>query len=398
MAIGRSSNIARRSRTVPAPTRRGFLRAGTASLAGLCLTCKGGFASAVEPVANERFIGLVPFADEEVAPSGQLIGSELDGRLFTDLSRFTARRLTTPAAEFFVRSAASRLLPDPAGWNVVLDGLVEGPTKLPIASVRKAASPRGVHLLECAGNVALTRFGLISVAGWTGVSITEILAEAKPKPGTAWVEISGFDEYSAPSRTSVPGASWIFPVEALKGAFLATAMNDLPLTPNHGAPVRLIIPGWYGAACIKWVNRITFVQENAEATSQMKEYAIRTLQPGKPSLARDYAPAVVDPAALPVRVEKWAVAGKLRYRIAGLAWGGTQPIKALQIRFNPREPFVSVPAFHQGKSDPWTLWTCPWSPASPGDYQIRMAIADPLIQARKLELGLYDRTVHISEV
>jgi len=355
------------------------------------------FAGPADPAIGGEFAGLAPFEDERVAPAGTLVGSELDGRLYTDISRISAQRRITPNAEFFVRTAASRLLPSAVAWKIAVDGMVEKPAEVGIAQLQRAAKPKGVHLMECAGNVALTRFGLISVADWTGVPVSEILGEAKRKPGAAWVEISGFDEYSAPSHTSVSGASWIFPVDALKAAFLATGMNGQPLAPDHGAPIRLVIPGWYGAACIKWVNRISFVEEGAEPSSQMVEYAIRTLQEGRPRFAREYAPATVDAAALPVRVEKWIGGGKVRYRVLGIAWGGVQPVAALQIRFNPEETFVPVAGFRQAKTDPWTVWTYAWSPSAPGDYRIRMAL-DTAVKARKLDLGLYDRTVHISEI
>ncbi len=380
-------------------SRRGFLRVAAISAGGLVT----GFDRLLSlPPADAfpggKLIGLVPFEDETVAHPATLIGAELDGRLFTDLSRLSTGRLVTPNSEFFIRSAASRLLPDANGWKVSIEGLVERPTALGIPTLAKAAKTMGVHLMECAGNVALTRFGLISAAQWSGVPLTDVLADAKPKLGAAWVEVSGFDDYSEPSRTSVPGASWIFPAELLKHAFLATGMNGQPLSRDHGAPVRLVVPGWYGCACIKWVNRIAFVEEGAEATSQMQEYAARTLQSGRPQLARDYDPATVDPAALPVRIEKWTVAGKIRYRIIGIAWGSSQPIKILQIRANPPEPFQPIAGFHQLATDPWSLWTHPWSPPAPGAYQFRLAIADPPLRARKLELGLYDRTVQITEI
>jgi hypothetical protein len=130
----------------------------------------------------------------------------------------------------------------------------------------------------------------------------------------------------------------------------------------------------------------------------MQEYAVRTLQEGRPQFAREFASAVVDLAALPTRIEKWIGGGKLRYRIVGLAWSGAQPIPALKIRFNPDEEFVPVVGFRPGKTDPWTVWTHAWTPSAPGDYRIRMAVAAREVQARKLDLGLYDRTVHISEI
>ncbi len=91
------------------------------------------------------------------------------------------------------------------------------------------------------------------------------------------VLVSGFDDHSQPSRSSVAGASWIFTFEQLEaaGAFLATEMNGKPLSPDHGFPVRLVVPRWYGCACIKWVNEILLVDEEAPVTSQMREFAGR---------------------------------------------------------------------------------------------------------------------------
>jgi len=112
-------------------------------------------------------------------------------------------------------------------------------------------------------------------------------------------------------------------------------MNGQPLSRDHGAPVRLIMPGWYGCTSIKWVNAITFVDENFLATSQMQEFAARTHQQGVPKLARDYRPAIIDQAAMPIRVEKWFVDGRIKYRVLGILWGGSRLVKALEIRFNP---------------------------------------------------------------
>ncbi len=325
-----------------------------------------------------------------------LIGRELDARLFTDLSQVSQQRLVTPTAQFFVRSGASELLPDSADWQIRI-----GRTgSIHINALRAAARHMGTHLLECAGNVSLTRFGLISAARWTGVPIEEVLDRAKVKAESSWMEISGFDEYASTSRTSVPGASWIFPLDVLKGtgAFLATGMNGESLTADHGAPVRLVVPGWYGCACIKWVNNLAYVTEDAPATSQMHEYAVRTLQRRSPETAMEFEAATIDHAAVPVRVEKWKTAGKLQYRVVGILWGGSQPIRALKIRFNPTEEFIPVPAFHQTTTDPWTVWSSMWSPRQPGRYTIRLAVVGPNARARKLELGLYDRLIGIDEV
>ena len=354
---------------------------------------KGAFASG-------RLLGTVEFADERPVQLDTAFGNELDGRLYADLSALTGPELVTPTGKFYIRTRASELLPEAKGWQIGMDGLVRKPSRVPIAEMRSAAKPMGTHLMECAGNVRLAHFGMISVGEWSGVKLTDLLENAGGKPEGTRVLISGFDRYVAKSASSVPGASWIFTAQELKeaGAFLATELNGQPLTRDHGAPIRLVVPGWYGCTCIKWVDSIAFLDEKAEATSQMQEYAARTLQRGMPRLAREFIPAVIDLAAMPVRVEKWLVDEKIRYRVEGVAWGGTRPVKELQIRFNPEEDFVRVDNFSQTKNDPWTLWSHAWSPKTPGTYSIRLAVKDPGVPARKMETGYYVRSVEITEV
>ena len=353
-----------------------------------------------DPLASGKQLGTVDFHNEPPIPLEVPQGSELDGRLYADLSALEGPDALTPADKFYIRTRASELLPDSATWQVKLGGLVERPASLAIESVKKTAKPMGAHLMECAGNVRQARFGLMSVGRWAGIPVAEILDHAKTKSAAARVLISGFDRYAHESRTSVPGASWVFTREQLEkaGAFLATEMNGLPLTRNHGAPVRLVVPGWYGCTCIKWVTEITFVGEDAESTSQMREYAARTAQKGVPELAKDFQPAAIEQAAMPIRIEKWSVAGKIQYRVVGIAWGGTQLVKVLQIRFNPEEDYVRVDNFYQVKNDPWTLWTHDWSPKAPGTYAIRMAVKEPAVPARRLDSGYYVRSVEITEV
>src|SRR6266513_2245237 len=387
-------------------TRRQWLTAGAASAGALLL----GFDVAgwpeplrpqqKDPFAAGKLLGLADFIREGRVETETALGTELDGRLYTDLSRLTSQNPVTPEEKFYVRTRASRLLPDQKSWQVSVDGLVKQPLNLSIEDLNRAVKPMGLHLMECAGNVPLVDFGMISVAAWAGVPLAEILDGSDAKPRASRVLITGFDQYTIKSRTSVPGASWVFSIEELKaaGAFLATEMSGKPLTADHGAPVRLVVPGWYGCTCIKWVTAITFVDDTAEATSQMKEYAARTHQNGVPELARDFQPATIDPAAMPIRVEKWLVEEKIKYRVVGIAWGGTTPAKTLMIRFNPEEDYVPVDNFAQTKNDPWTLFTHAWSPKEPGTYSIRFAVKDPSVRTRRLDSGYYVRSVEISEV
>jgi DMSO/TMAO reductase YedYZ molybdopterin-dependent catalytic subunit len=352
------------------------------------------------PFQEGKMLGVLEFSDEARVPMDTPFGSELDERLYTDLSQLAPGDLLTPNAAFYIRTGVSKLLDSTPIASVKLGGLARKPSVMSVAEIERAAKDQGVRLMECAGNVRAVHFGLMSAAHWRGVAVADLIENLQPAAAASHVLISGFDQYESSSATSLPGASWIFLLDELKsaGAFLATEMNGEPLARDHGAPVRLVVPGWYGCACIKWVNEISLVGEDAATTSQMREYASRTMQNGVPQLVRDYRPAMIDAAAMPVRVEKWVDGGNITYRVVGIVWGGAAPAASLEIRFNPEEDYVPVehPASADGNS--WALWTHSWAPRQPGPYIIRLHMKDSRIPARRLDAGAYVRSVEITEV
>jgi len=387
------------------PDRREFLRVSLLGSGALLL----GFdkLSGVARPQNERDnpfrggkqLGTLEFKGESQAPLDTMIGASLDARQFSDLSRLSPEQLVTPTEKFYVRTAASELLDPSTPWMINVSGLVQEPVHLTLDELHKSAKPMGMHLMECSGNTRATRFSLLSVAEWRGVPISDLLG-TRIKPRTNRVMVSGFDQYPTRSATSIPGADWIFTVEQINSAkaFLATDMNGQPLTKDHGAPIRLLVPGWYGCTCIKWVNAITFVDDDAEPTSHMQEFAARTHQQGTPKLARRYRPAIIDQAAMPIRVEKWFVDGRIMYRVVGILWGGSRLVKALEIRFNPEEDYVRVAHFSQTANDPWSLWSHPWTPKAVGTYMIRLRVADPQVETKRLDSGHYVRSVEVTEI
>jgi len=353
-----------------------------------------------EPFRHGRKLGIVEFAGEAPVRMGKAFGAELDRRLYTDLSALTPRNAITPADDFYIRTGVSQLLGEAELSSLKIGGLVRQRSEMIFTGLVKQARPMGAHLMECAGNVRAAHFGLMSAAEWTGLPIAPIIESAGPTSSANRVLVSGFDRYATPSATSTPGASWIFTLAELKsaGAFLATEMNGKPLTKDHGAPVRLVVPGWYGCACIKWVNEISMVGDDAVATSQMQEYASRTMQKGVPQLARDYQPAVIDLAALPIRIEKWTVDAKIVYRVVGILWGGRRAPDRLEIRFNPEEDYVPVGSFEPRHTGSWTFWTYAWRPPKTGSYMVRLRVTANSEQTRRMDVGYYLRTVEITEI
>jgi DMSO/TMAO reductase YedYZ molybdopterin-dependent catalytic subunit len=344
--------------------------------------------------------GVVPFTDEGRLPMDEAVGAELDGRLVTDLSSLTAENAVTPTEKFYIRTRASKLLDTSKPWSIRLGGLVEKPIAMTADRLRRMARPMGTHLMECAGNYRDAHFGMISVADWRGLPLQEALGLVKPSPAADRVLISGFDQYASESQSSVPGASWIFTFEQLKttDAFLATEMNGEPLTADHGFPVRLVVPGCYGCTCIKWVNEISFVSEDAPATSQMQEYAARTMQIGVPKIAKEYQLAKIDCAAVPIRIEKWFVDGKIEFHVVGIQWGDARGIEGLEIQFDPEGRFLPVANFQMSGNDSWNFWKYVWIPQEPGTYFIQLRAKGKNVTARRLESGYYTRSVEISNI
>jgi len=358
--------------------------------------------SCPDPFAGGTKIADVPFTKEGGKPLGKVFDEGWDGRLYSDLTVLDSDKLLMNNDEFFIRTRFPDQIDPSKPWQVTISGLVDKPVSLSAADLDAMTQPMGVHLLECSGNGKGGGFGLLGAAKWSGVPLADVLAKVKLQSAATRVLINGFDKHSKPSKNnhSTPGASWIFTLDQLAsaGAFLATRMNGVPLPKDHGFPVRLLIPGWYGCCNIKWVDGIELVADDVPATSQMKEFALRTHQSGIHPLAKQYIAAALDQAAMPVRIEKWQVGGQVRYRIVGIMWGGYEPTDALTISFGNAKPVpVSVcPA--QTTNSTWTLWSHSWQPTAKGTYKITLHVDDPKIPTRRLDMGYYARWVTIDQV
>ncbi|MEQ9502250.1 MAG: molybdopterin-dependent oxidoreductase [Deltaproteobacteria bacterium] len=380
----------------------GFMDAGVtdAGLAGAGIA-DAGVATCDETFTTSALRGILDFDDANGVNFHELRNQGWDGRLYTDLSVVDASQTTIGNDEFYVRTFYPDLLMPSGPWQIEVSGLADA-TTLDLADLSPLAVDQGPVFLECSGNGSGAAFGLMSSAEWRGIPIAEVLGRITIDPAATRVEIGGFDDHSVPSvgGHSTPGASWIFTFDQLldAGAFLATEMNGEPLPPNHGEPVRLMIPGWYGCCAIKWVNAIRFVDDSEPATSQMLEFASRTHQPRGAQLARDFRPAQMHQAAMPTRVERHLVDGETVYRIIGIMWGGTRPTDRLAIRFDdgPSEPVDVCPA--QTTNRTWTIWEHAWRPTAAKRYRVRMAIDDPSIPTNRLDSGYYEREIVITDV
>lgn len=340
------------------------------------------------------FVGTRPFDDEiaRTRPVGTVYGEGLDARQIIDLASLTEDALVTPAEAFYLRTAAPIDLGDPAQWSIDIDGLVEAPVQITIDELLASVVPIGVLHFECSGNGDSASFGLMSAGDFAGVPLSDVLARAAAQPSAVAVRITGRDTHP-PSDASDAGASWVFRFEEVVDAWLVTHQDGAPLLVDHGAPVRLIVPGWYGCTNIKWVERITFVSADEPATSQMMEFANRTHQDGVPALARDYVPAAAQCSAVAVRVEEWEVDGHRVFRVFGVTWGGQTRPDALHLWMDD-DDLGPVTLCDPGDVATWAWWHAELPHRATGSVTLRLTAVG--VPALRLDNRHYARVVDLT--
>lgn len=177
---------------------------------------------------------------------------------------------------------------DPSAWRLAVDGLVDRPLTLSLDELRAGFPERTlVATLQCAGN---RRAGFVQVrdipgedpwgpgatstATWTGVSLADVLASAGLRPGAAHIAFTAPDvsELAGPRE---PYGGSIPTAKATAGeVLLAWAMNGRTLPRAHGAPLRVVVPGWIGARSVKWLQRVTAQVEPSGNYFQAVAYRI----------------------------------------------------------------------------------------------------------------------------
>jgi hypothetical protein len=275
------------------------------------------FLYTIDVIAGENSGQRIPFVGESTRAVGQILGQGWSGRLATDLSNVSEQSVKTEIDQFYIRTCCPLdYKVDKSDIKIIVPG--RKLLKIPFQEILKEEGAMGLHIMECSGNHSGRSFGLLSCCEFDGVLIENLLKKVSIDKKINKVRIGGFSD-SKYKKTMIK-ASWVFSIdELLKAkAFLATKMGGKALTLNHGAPLRLLVPNWYGCVNIKWVNEIEFVLDDEKATPQMIEFAGRTNQKKAHRLAKDYKSAIIDFSAMPVKVEMI----KNSFKITGIAWGG----------------------------------------------------------------------------
>ena len=183
---------------------------------------------------------------------------------------------------------------DAASWRLDVGGLVERPQSLSLDDLRSRPAVEVAVTMECAGNGrvhiephVVSQPWLLEAVGtarWRGVAVAALLEEVGVQDGAVEVLFTGLDRGVEGGEEQAYERS--LPVdEVMAGnAFLAYEVNGVPLPPQHGFPLRLVVPGWYGMTSVKWLSGITLVDEPFDGYQMRHSYRVRhdEDEPGEP--------------------------------------------------------------------------------------------------------------------
>lgn len=235
--------------------------------------------------------------------------------------------------------------------------------------------------MECAGNGRarllprpVSQPWLVEAVGtaeWTGVPLHEVLTRAGIDPAAVEVVFTGADHgiergVEQDYQRSLPVA------EAMRAeTLLAYQMNGLPLLPQHGSPLRLVVPGWYGMAHVKWLTRIDFVAEPFQGFQQATAYRIRQ-EPGEQgeAITRIAPRALMVPPGFPDFMTRTRVVRPGPVELTGRAWSGRAPLEGVEVSTG-QDWHAAVLDADAGHQWAWRRWRYMWN-AEPGEYTLKV--------------------------
>ncbi|WP_104820568.1 sulfite oxidase [Kitasatospora sp. MMS16-BH015] len=276
---------------------------------------------------------------------------------------------------------------EPGHWRLRLGGAVDRPVELSLAELR--ARPRVTHTvtLECAGNGRALLDprplsqpwldGGVGTAEWTGTPLAPLLREAGLDPAAVEVCFTGAD-HGVERGVEQTYARSLPLAEALReDALLADTMNGAPLPPQHGAPLRLVVPGWYGMAQVKWLTEVTVLTEPFTGFQQVVAYRFKqeAEDPGEP-VTRIGPRALMVPPGFPDFMSRVRVCERTAQLLTGRAWSGRPPVTAVEVSTDGGLSWQPAALGPAADTYAWRPWHHPWHPEVPGTYRLMVRASD----------------------
>jgi DMSO/TMAO reductase YedYZ molybdopterin-dependent catalytic subunit len=271
----------------------------------------------------------------------------------------------TPNRLFFVRNHFPMPTVDRAAWKLRVGGLVDRPVEFRLDELSAMPQRSVFATVECAGNGRSFLHerqpgvqwgaGAIGHAEWTGVPVSAVLERAGLRPGAVDVLFEGADRGSEADHPEPMNFTRSLPlVKAMhRDTLLVLRMNGELLTADHGAPVRLFVPGWYGVASVKWLSRIEVLDQPFRGYYQSTKYTVQR------RTAAGVETVVVGPMEIKseiVRPQDGEMLGVGTNRLFGIAWAGEEAIDRVEVSTDGGENWGAADLLNQPAPYCWVLW------------------------------------------
>ena len=349
-------------------TRRDMLKGGLA-VAGLGML---GLPEFVLPALAEGDV-LVPFTDlPETFPAAAVDRRQLDVRKIDGPF--------TPKDQFFTTQHYGHPDVDPAAYRLKITGLVDKPQSFSLDQLRAMRRVELVAGFECSGNRRPLQ-GLSSNARWTGVPLRTVLDHAGVKANAKEFVFFGADH----GKEEVEFRTQKYEVDQQFGRslarekalssepMLAYALNGEPLTKHQGSPVRLLVPGWYGVANVKWLAHIHLQEDQYLGKFQARWY--RTLRGEMIDGEMHWKESAVTHMQLKSFIARVTKSGN-QHKVLGVILNDGTPIKSVEVKVDDGawQPATIDQATNSKYS--WKLFTYTWTGATPGEHTLVSRVTD----------------------
>ena len=284
---------------------------------------------------------------------------------------------------------------DAAAWRLAVGGHVEQPLSLTLDELQAREQVELVATMECAGNGrarldphVVSQPWLEEAVGtgrWLGTLLEPLLAEARPRDGAVDVVFAGLDRGEEGGQEQRYERALPLEEALAAGAVLAWELNGQALPPQHGFPLRLVVPGWYGMTNVKWLAEIRVVTESFEGYQQDRSYRLRRSEDdvGEP-VTRMLPRALLIPPGIPefLTRERRLPAGSCV--LEGRAWSGLAPVAAVELSTDGGLTWERAELGPAESRWAWRGWRHEWD-ARPGRHELCCRARDEAGNEQPLE-------------
>jgi DMSO/TMAO reductase YedYZ molybdopterin-dependent catalytic subunit len=347
--------------------RRDFLAYGSATLAGLA-ALQSSWAWAFPTRPGEE---TVPWADPPPPVPDAASRDVQNLQKWEDLNTWL-----TPNERFFSISHYDRPVIDEKTWSLEIGGSIGRPLRLTLDNLKARPRREVTFTLECSGNHGFPWFtAAVGNAQWAGTPLAPLLEEAQVRSSAKEVVFFGTDAGEEQVRTVKVRQNFARSMSLTdamsRDNILAYEMNGAPLPQPNGFPLRLIAPGWYGIANVKWLDHIEVRDTPFMGRFMARDYVtLREEQHEGKMVGIETSVGRTLLKSVPAKVTRQGD----QYRIIGAAWGAPIAKVEVQIDGGPWTPAIidrSDEADHA-----WRIWSLDWERPAPGEHRITSRAVD----------------------